>query len=104
MLIRYHNRGCAQQRKFLETIQSIESILTQFRDINMWCQNVIFQKSKDGAQPRKFFEKLYNFALFREHFHQYFEMLLNSKLLNLKTFKDFSLMQNQRLLKTFGRH
>ena len=39
---------------FLETIQSIESILTQFRDINMRCQNVIFQKTKDGAQPRKF--------------------------------------------------
>ena len=50
------------------------------------------------------FEKLYNLTLFREHFHQYFEMLLHAKLLNLKTFKDFSFMQNQRLLKTFGRH
>ena len=28
-------------------------------------------------------------------------MLLHVKLLNLKTFKDFSFMQNQRLLKTF---
>ena len=49
-------------------------------------QNVIFQKTKDGAQPRNFFEKSYNLALFREHFHQYFEMLLQAKLLNLKTF------------------
>ena len=49
-------------------------------------------------------EKLYNLALFREHFHQYFEMLLQAKLLNLKTFKDFSFVQNQRLLKTFGRN
>ena len=32
------------------------------------------------------FEKSYNLALFREHFHQYFEMLLQAKLLNLKTF------------------
>ena len=64
----------------------------------------IFQKSKDCAQPKFFFEKLYNFALFREHFHQYFEMFLHAKLLNLKTFKDFSFMQNQRLLKTFGRN
>ena len=37
------------------------------------------------------FEKI---ELFREHFHQYFEMLLHAKLLNLKTFhlckiKDF---------------
>ena len=47
-------------------------------------------------------EKSYNLVLFREHFHQYFEMLLHAKLLNLKTFKDFSFMQNQRLLKTFG--
>ena len=39
---------------FIETIQSIESILTQFRDINMGCQNVIFQKTKNGAQPRNF--------------------------------------------------
>ena len=69
MLIRHHNRGCAQQRKFFKTIQSIESILAQFRDMNMWCQNVIFQKIKDGAQPRNFFEKSYNLALFREHFH-----------------------------------
>ena len=51
-----------------------------------------------------FFEKSYNLALFREHFHQYFEMVFHAKLLNLKTFKDFSFMQNQRLLKTFGRH
>ena len=29
-------------------------------------------------------------------------MLLHAKLINLKTFKDFSFMQNQRLLKTFG--
>ena len=41
-----------------------------------------------------YLEKLYNPALFREHFHQYFEMLLHAKLLNLKTFhlckiKDF---------------
>ena len=50
------------------------------------------------------FEKSYNLALFREHFHQYFEMLLHAKLLNLKTFKDFSFMQNKRHLKTFGRH
>ena len=42
--------------------------LTQFRDINMSCQNVIFQKTKDGAQLRK----SYNLALFREHFHEYF--------------------------------
>ena len=49
----------------------------------------------------KIFEKLYNLALLRE---QYFEMLLHAKLLNLKTFKDFSFMQNQRLIKTFGRH
>ena len=35
---------------------------------------------------------------------QYFEMLLHAKLQNLKTFKDLSFMQNQRLLKTFGRH
>ena len=40
----------------------------------MRCQNVIFQKTKDGAQPRNFFEKLYNLALFKEHFHQYFEI------------------------------
>ena len=75
MLIRYNNRGCAQQRIFLETIQSIESILTQFRDINMWCQNVIFQKTKDGAQPRKFLKKLDNLALFREHFYQYINII-----------------------------
>ena len=50
------------------------------------------------------FEKLYNLTLFREHSQQYFEMLLHAKLLNLKTFKDFSFIQNQRLLKTFGRH
>ena len=31
----YHNRGCAQQRNIFETIQSIESILTQVRDITM---------------------------------------------------------------------
>ena len=49
-----------------------------------------FQKTKDGAQPRNFFENSYNLALFREYFHQYFEMLLHAKLLNLKTFKDFS--------------
>ena len=49
-------------------------------------------------------EKSYNLALFSEHFHQYFEKLLNAKLLNLKIFKDCSFMQNQRLLKTFGRH
>ena len=41
-----------------------------------------------------FFEKMYNLAPFREHSHQYFEMLLHAKLLNLKTFhlckiKDF---------------
>ena len=59
---------------------------------------------KDGAHLRKFLEKSYNLALFREHFHQYFEMLLHAELLHLKTFKDFSFMQNQRLLKTFGRH
>ena len=53
---------------------------------------------------QEFFEKLYNLTLFIEHSHQYFEMLLHAKLLNLKTFKDFSFMQNQRLLKTFGRH
>ena len=35
-----------------------------------------------------FFEKSYNLALFREHFHQYFEMVFHAKLLNLKTFKD----------------
>ena len=64
----------------------------------------LFPKTKDGAQPRKFSEKLCNLTLFREHSHQYFEMLLHAKLLNLKTFKDFSLVQNQRLLKTFGRH
>ena len=51
-----------------------------------------------------FFEKSYNLAQFRVHFHQYFDMSLQAKLLNLKTFKDFSFMQNQRLLKTFGRH
>ena len=44
------------------------------------------------------FKKLYILALFREHFHKYFEMLLHAK------FKDFSFMQNQRLLKTFGGH
>ena len=48
------------------------------------------------------FEKSYHLALFRGHFHQYFEMSLHAKLLNLKTFKDFSFMQIQRLLKTFG--
>ena len=48
-----------------------------------------------------FFEKLYNLALFSEHFHQLFEILMHATLLNLKTFKDFSFMQNQRLLKTF---
>ena len=36
------------------------------------------------------FEKSYNLALFREHFHQYFEMLLLAKLLNLKTFNSLS--------------
>ena len=59
LVIRYHNRGCAHQRIFFETIQSIESILTQFWDINMWCQNVSyikFQKTKDDAQPRKFWK------------------------------------------------
>ena len=40
--------------KNLLLLLSIESILTQFRNINMWCQNVIFPKTKDGAQPRKF--------------------------------------------------
>ena len=50
------------------------------------------------------FEKIYNLALFREHLHQYFEMLWHAKLLNLKTFKDFLFVENQRLLKTFGRH
>ena len=49
-------------------------------------------------------EKSYNLALLSEHFHQYYEMLLHAKLLNLKTFKDFSFMQNQSLLRTFGRH
>ena len=66
--------------------------------------NVIFQKTKDGAQPRKFWKKSYNLALFREHFHQYFEMVFHAKLPNSKTFKDFSFMQNQRLLKTFERY
>ena len=50
------------------------------------------------------FSAIYNLTLFREHFHQYFDMSLQAKLLNLKTFKDFSFMQNQRLLKTFGKH
>ena len=27
-----------------------------FRNINMRCQNVIFPKTKDSAQPRKFLE------------------------------------------------
>ena len=45
------------------------------------------------------FEKLYNFALFREHFHKYFEMLLHAKLLNLKTFKDFSFMPKSKTFK-----
>ena len=63
----------------------------------------MIQRTKDGAHLRKFL-KLYNSTLFSEHFHQYFEMLLHAKLLNLKTFKDFSFMQNQRLLKTFGRY
>ena len=51
-----------------------------------------------------FGKKTYNLALIREHFHKYFEMRFHAKFLNLKTFKDFSFMQNQRLLKTFGRH
>ena len=34
-------------------------------------------------------KKSYNLALFREHFHQYFEILLHAKLLYLKAFKDF---------------
>ena len=49
---------------------------------------------------RKKFEKSYNLALFREHFHQYFEILMHVKLLHkpiFKTFKDFSFMLNQRL-------
>ena len=41
------------------------------------------------------------YLLFREHFPQYFEILLHVKLLYLNTFKDFSFMLNQRLLKTF---
>ena len=35
-------------------------------------------------------------------FNTYCEILLHAKLLNLKNFKDFSFMQNQRLLMTFG--
>ena len=70
----------------------------------MLCRNVIFQKTKDGAQPRNFFKNRTIWHYLREHFHQYFEMIFHAKLLNLKTFKDFSFMQNQRLLKTFGRH
>ena len=50
---------------------------------------------KDGARLRKICEKSYNLAHFSEHFQQYFEMLMRAKLLNLKTFKDFSFMQNQ---------
>ena len=49
---------------------------------------------KDGAHLRNFLEKSYNLALFNEHFHKYFEMLLHAELLHLKTFhlckiKDF---------------
>ena len=50
---------------------------------------------------RNFFEKLHYLAPFREHFHQYFEILMHVKLLYLKTVKDFSFMLYQRLLKTF---
>ena len=35
VIIQDNQNACAQQRKFFETIQSIESILTQFRDMNM---------------------------------------------------------------------
>ena len=38
---------------------------------------------------RIYLEKSYNLALFKGHFHQYFEILLHVKLLFLKTFKDF---------------
>ena len=46
------------------------------------------------------FKKSCDLALFRKHVHQYFEMLLQAKLLDFKTFKDFIYAK----LKTFGRH
>ena len=58
----------------------------------------------DGAQPRKFLKNRTIWHYLENISTKHFEMVFHAKLLNLKTFKDFSFMQNQRLLKTFGRH
>ena len=56
------------------------------------------------AQPRKFFKNCTIWHYLKNISTNILRCLLHAKLLNLKTFKDFSFMQNQRLLKTFGRH
>ena len=53
----------------------------------------------DGAQPRNFLKNRTIWHYLENISTKYFEMVFHVKLLNLKTFKDFSFMQNQRLLK-----
>ena len=74
-------RNNTEYRVYLDTISRYKYVMAN-------CY--ISEKLKMVLNP----EKSYNLALFREHFHQYFKMLLHAKLLNLKTFhlwkiKDF---------------
>ena len=55
---------------------------------------------KDGAQPRKFLKN----RTICHYLENISTNILKCYCMLIAKFKDFSFMQNQRLLKTFGRH
>ena len=71
-------------------------MLTKFRDINICDVKMLYFRKLRMVLNLENFEKLYNLALFKEHFHQYFEMLLHAIY-----FRQKSLLLNKKLIERF---